>query len=109
MAAFLNHTVWVVQALIAMFIVYVFLGNFFKKKVWMEKIGMYGEGAVMLATVASFLLFMWFMTTFMYSYQDPRHESVHMGSMIFMGMLAFVSIGAIILLIAKWQKSIPET
>lgn len=39
MAAFLNHTVWVVQALIAMFFTYVFLGNFFKKKIWMEKLG----------------------------------------------------------------------
>lgn len=109
MASLLNHTVWVVQALIAMFFTYVFLGNFFKKKIWMEKIGMYGEGALMIATVGSFALFLWFMSTFMYSYQDPRHESFHMGSIVFLGMLAFACGGAIIYLIAKWQKSIPET
>lgn len=109
MASLLNHTVWVVQALLAMFIVYVFLGNFFKKKSWMEKIGMYGEGAMMIATVGAFAVFLWFMSTFMYSYQDPRHESFNMGSIIFLGMIAFGCGGVIIYLIAKWQKSIPET
>lgn len=109
MAAFLNNTVWVVQAIIAMIIVYVFLGNFFKKKTWLERFGMYGEGALMATTLSSVALFAWFGTTFMYSYRDVRHESFHLGSLIFMGILAFAALACIMIALMKWQKSIPET
>lgn len=109
MAAILNNTVWVVQALLAMFLAFVFLGNFFKKKSLLASIGMYGEGEVMVATGIAFVLCFWIGTTFMYAYNDPRHESFHLGSLIFMGMLAFGFCAVIMYALVKWQKSIPET
>ena len=109
MTTIINNTVVVIHVFLACLVLVVWVGNFFKKKTLLSKFYLYGDFPLVVSLPAAVVVGLLFMADIMYSYDDVKHESYHLGSLITMAMIGFTFMGCIIYLLMKWNKQIPET
>lgn len=109
MPTIINHLVFVLHVLLAMGIVFVWLGNFFKKRTLLEKYGLYGDTPIFISIVVAAFDTLLIFTDFMYAYYDSQRLGYTLGSIVTGILLAGIAVFAILVYLCVLQTKIKET
>lgn len=109
MFVIINNIVFIIHILSFMFFTLVIIGNFFKKKSFLEKYDMYGECAMIVSFGGLLIIGMQIALDHIYAWNDPHQIGPSLGTIVTGVVLAFAFFAFMVYYIAKWQKNIPES
>lgn len=109
MPTIINNVAFVLHVLLAMGIVFVWLGNFFKKRTLLKKYGLYGDTPIFISIIVAAVDTLLIFSDFMYAYYDMQHLGYTLGSILTGFLLAGIAVFAIFVYLYVLQTKIKET